>query len=94
MSADGNSRELLTDLGSGPDNLRIQRSKSLFSFREKQMEGIVHEYRDYSGETPAVKAVCRKNLWSPASLAADAITLPYYVIVLPIDFLFIHPPAR
>ena len=93
VSADGDRLELLTDLGAGPDNIWLQRSKSLYPFREKQMEEIAHEYQVQSGETPTVEAVCWKVLWFPASLAFDVIALPYYVIVIPIGFMT-NPPTR
>ena len=92
VSADGDRIELLTDLGSGPDNPWLQRSKSLYPFREKQMEEIAHEYQDHSGETPTVEAVCWKVLWFPASLVADVIALPYYAVI-PIAFM-LDPPTR
>ena len=91
--ADGDRLELLTDLGAGPDNIWLQRSKSLYPFREKQMEEIAHEYQDHSGETPTAEAVCWKVLWFPASLAFDVIALPYYVIVVPIAYM-LNPPTR
>ena len=92
VSADGDRIELLTDLGTGPDNIWLQRSKSLYPFREKQMEEIAHEYQDHSGETPTVEAVCWKVLWFPASLVAVVIALPYY-IAIPIAYM-IDPPTR
>ena len=92
VSADGDRLELLTDLGSGPDNPWLQRSKSLYPFREKQMKEIETEYREFGG-TPTTEAVCWKILWFPASLVFDVIALPYYVIVVPIAYM-LNPPTR
>lgn len=94
VSVDGNRCELLTSADPGAVTaFRIPVYNTLYPFREKQIEEIENEYRN-SGRTPTVEAVCWKILWLPTALAFDVIALPVYVIVIPIDFIFIHPPNR
>lgn len=94
VSADGDRYELLSSADPGPVTaFRIPAYNTLYPFREKQIEEIENEYRN-SGRTPIVEAVCWKVLWFPTMLAFDVIALPVYAIVIPIDFIFIHPPTR
>jgi hypothetical protein len=94
VSVDGDRYELLASADPGPvTKIRMPTYNTLYPFREKQIEEIDNEYRN-SGRTPTVEAVCWKVLWFPTMLAFDVIALPVYVIVIPIDFIFIHPPNR
>lgn len=94
LSADGDRYELLSSFAPGPvTQFRMPTMNPLYPFREKQIEEIENEYRN-SGRTPTVEAVCWKVLWFPTMLVFDVIALPVYVIVIPIDFIFIHPPNR
>ena len=94
MSVDGDRYELLSSADPGPVTaFRIPAYNTLYPFREKQIKEIESEYRN-SGRTPTPEAVCWKILWLPTALAFDMIALPVYVIVIPIDFMFIHPLGR
>ena len=94
QSVDGDRYELLSSADPGPvTQFRMPTYNTLYPFREKQIEEIDNEYRN-SGRTPTVEAVCWKVLWFPTMLAFDVIALPVYVIVIPIDFMFIHPLGR
>ena len=94
VSVDGDRYELLSSADPGPVTaFRIPAYNTLYPFREKQIGEIENEYRN-SGRTPTVEAVCWKILWFPTALVFDVIALPVYVIVIPIDFIFIHPPNR
>jgi hypothetical protein len=94
VSLDGNRYELLSSADPGAITAyRIPVYNTLYPFREKQIEEIENEYRN-SGRTPTVEAVCWKILWFPTALVFDVIALPVYVIVIPIDFMFIHPLGR
>ena len=94
LSVDGDRFELLSSADPGPVTaFRIPVYNTLYPFREKQIEEIENEYRN-SSRTPTVEAVCWKILWFPTMLAFDVIALPVYVIVIPIDFMFIHPLGR
>lgn len=94
VSVDGDRRELLSSSDPGTVTAyRMPVYNTLYPFREKQIEEIEEEYRN-SGRTPTPEAVCWKILWFPTALAFDVIALPVYVIVIPIDFIFIHPPNR
>ena len=94
VSVDGDRCELLSSADPGAVTaFRIPAYNTLYPFREKQIEEIENEYRN-SGRTPTPEAVCWKILWLPTALAFDVIALPVYVIVIPIDFMFIHPLGR
>lgn len=66
--------------------LQVRVSENLYPLRDKQTTEVMNEYRD-SNDTPTVEAVCWKALWFPAALAADVIALPFYLIVIPIDYI-------
>lgn len=86
-SADGGGLEPMTAPNSDSEiSLQVRVSENLYPLRDKQTLEVMNEYRD-STDTPTVEAVCWKILWFPAALAADVIALPFYLIVIPIDYI-------